>query len=71
MFRRARMEPAVGMAVVVELSGFTRYGMSIGQLPPVHGKIVALGPRGITVKLEPGVAWLDTVTIEPERVVVR
>jgi hypothetical protein len=70
MLNRARIEPAVGMTVRVDLAGFTRYGFSIGRLPPARGKVVAVGPKGVTVKLEPAVAWLDTVTIERDRLVV-
>jgi hypothetical protein len=62
------VQAAVGMAVMVDMAGFRRYGISVGQVPPVRGKIVALGPAGVTVKLTAVLAGLDTVTVEPARV---
>jgi hypothetical protein len=57
------------MPVRVDMTGFHRYGISIGRVPAVSGTIVALGPKGVTVKLSAALDGLDTVTIEPKRVV--
>ena len=54
---------------MVNLSGFRRYGVSVAQTPPVHGRIVALGRAGVTVKLNAVTEGLDTVTVKPDRVV--
>jgi hypothetical protein len=42
--------------------------VSVGDVSPVSGRIVALGPAGITVKLAAVLDGLDTVTVERARV---
>jgi hypothetical protein len=57
------------MPVRIDMAGFHRYGISIGRVPAVSGRIVALGPKGVTVKLNAALNGLDTITIDPKRVV--
>src|SRR5207302_3818975 len=59
---------AVGMPVIVDMGGFRRYGISLGEGTSARGTIVAVGPAGITIKLDDVLAGLDTVTKEPARV---
>jgi hypothetical protein len=59
----------VGMPVVVDMAGFQRYGLSVGEeASVVCGTVVAMGPDGITVRLEARLLGLDTVTVAPELV---
>jgi hypothetical protein len=56
------------MPVTVEMTGFRRYGVTLGRTPPASGRIVALGPAGVTVRFDAVLAGLDTVTVEGDRV---
>ena len=69
MFVRRRAPIEAGMPVLVNLAGFQRYGISVDQPHPVSGRIVAVGPAGVTVKLNAVLDGLDTITVEPGRVV--
>jgi hypothetical protein len=63
------VQVAVGMPVVVDMTGFRRYGLSVGEeASVVCGTVVAIGPDGITVRLEARLLGLDTVTVAAERV---
>ena len=68
MLRPGYVEAKVGLPVMVDMAGFHRYGVAVAQTTPVSGTIVALGPAGITVKLDALLDGLDTVTLEPGRV---
>ena len=63
------MQVEVGMPVVVDMAGFERYGLSVGEEgSSLCGRGVAIGDAGITVKLEARILGLDTVTVASERV---
>ena len=59
----------VGMNVTVDLSGFTKNGVSLGRASTA-GTIVAMGYEGITVQLHATVEGVSVVTVPFERVAV-
>jgi hypothetical protein len=70
-FGRGSARATVGTPVQVNMAGFRRYGISIGdRVPPVDGRVVAVGLKGVTVKLDTVLEGLDTVTIESRRLAV-
>jgi len=56
------------MRVIVDLADFHRWGVTVRRTTPASGTIVALGPAGITVKLDAVPEGLDTVTVGADRV---
>jgi hypothetical protein len=67
-FGRGTAGATVGMPVRVNMAGFRRHGISIAdRVRPVDGRVVAVGLKGVTVKLDTVLEGLDTVTIESRR----
>lgn len=55
------------MNVMVNMAGFHAGSTSMGPGASARGTIAALGPQGITVKLEGTIGDVEVVTVEPER----
>jgi len=59
----------VGMAVVVDIAGYTKDGVALGEVP-ASGTIVALGYEGVTVQLDATLAGVNVLTVPPDRVLI-